>query len=93
MLIQIFLFLIVLVAFFGYYQSIKMTAREKDIRNLKIDYECFRCKEKFSVNEVKCPKCEFATLYGIRKKKYWTIFPIILISIFMFAKFGRLGLF
>ncbi len=92
MLIQIFLIFIVIVALFGYYQSIKMTTREKDIRKLKIDYECFRCKEKFSVNEVKCPKCEFVTLYGERKKKFWTIIPIIIISIFMFSKFGRLGM-
>jgi len=87
-----FLELIVVIALIGYFLSIKMTVREKEIRKSKIDYQCFRCKEKFSVNEVKCPKCEFVTLYGERKKKFWTIIPIIIISIFMFSKFGRLGM-
>lgn len=82
----------ILVALIGYYLSIKMSVRERDIRKNKLDYECFRCKEKFSVNELKCPKCEFVTLYGERKKKFWTIIPIIIISIFMFSKFGRLGM-
>jgi len=84
--------LFVIIALVGYYLSIKMTVREREIRKNKIDYECFRCKEKFSVNEQKCPKCEFVTLYGERKKKFWTIIPILLISMFMFAKFGRLGM-
>lgn len=82
-----------LIALYGYYSSIKISKLEKEIRSQKIDYECFECKEKFSVNELKCPKCSFVTLYGKRKSKYWIIFPIIGIWIFMIAKFTRTGIF
>ena len=79
------------VALYGYYSSIKISKLEKEIRKNKIDYECFECKSKFSVNEVKCPKCSFVTLYGKRKSKYWIILPILGIWIFMIAKFTRQG--
>lgn len=81
-----------LVALFGYYSSIKISKLERDIRRQKVDYECFECKEKFSVNELKCPKCSFITLYGKRKSKYWLIFPILGIWILVLAKFGRTGM-
>ena len=60
--------LVLLIALYGYFISIKISKLEKQIRKNKIDYECFECKEKFSVNETKCPKCSFITLYGSRKK-------------------------
>lgn len=86
---SIFLF----IALYGYYSSIKISKLEREIRKQRIDYECFECKEKFSVNELKCPKCSFVTLYGKRKSKYWIIFPIVGIWIFMIAKFTRTGIF
>ena len=79
------------IALYGYYSGIKISKLEKEIRKNKIDYECFECKAKFSVNEVKCPKCSFVTLYGKRKSKYWIILPILGIWIFMIAKFTRQG--
>lgn len=84
----IFLF----VALYGYYTSIKMSRLEKEIRKNKLDYECFECKEKFSVDEIKCPKCSFVTLYGKRKSKFWVILPILAIWLFMLAKFSRRGM-
>jgi len=82
-----------LIALYGYYLSIKISKLEKEIRKNKLDYECFECKEKFSVNEVKCPKCSFVTLYGKRRAKYWVIFPIIGIWIFVLVKFQKVGIF
>ncbi len=69
-----------------------MTRLEKEIRKNKLDYECFECKEKFSVDEIKCPKCSFITLYGKRKSKFWVILPILAIWLFMLAKFSRRGM-
>ena len=83
--------LLLIVALYGYYSSVKMSKLEKEIRKNKLDYECFECKEKFSVNELKCPKCSFVTLYGKRKSKYWIILPILGIWVFMIAKFARQG--
>lgn len=85
--------IILFVALYGYYISVKPSRLEKEIRKNKLDYECFECKEKFSVNEIKCPKCSLITLYGARKKKFWVIIPIIITWIFMLSKFGRVGLF
>jgi DNA-directed RNA polymerase subunit RPC12/RpoP len=82
-----------LIALYGYYSSIKISKLEKEIRKNKLEYECFECKEKFSVNEVKCPKCSFVTLYGKRRAKYWVIFPIIGIWLFVLAKFSKVGIF
>tara|TARA_B100001063_G_C16480869_1_gene412520 strand:+ start:71 stop:352 length:282 start_codon:yes stop_codon:yes gene_type:complete len=81
-----------LIALYGYYSSVKISRLEKEIRKNNLDYECFECKEKFSVNEIKCPKCSFVTLYGKRKSKFWVILPILGIWLFMLAKFGRRGL-
>lgn len=79
------------VALTGYVYAVKPTKLEKEIRKNKLDYECFECKEKFSVNELKCPKCSFITLYGKRRSKYWTILVIFAFYFFMLAKFSRTG--
>lgn len=90
---MLFLSLIILiVALAGYYMSIKKSKLEKEIRKNKIQYECFECKEQFSVNEIKCPKCNLITLYGQRKKKFWFIIPIIIGWVFMVSKFARQGM-
>tara|TARA_B100001093_G_C26681703_1_gene950735 strand:- start:509 stop:790 length:282 start_codon:yes stop_codon:yes gene_type:complete len=81
-----------IIALYGYFTSIKMSRLEKEIRKNKLDYECFECKEKFSVDEIKCPKCSFVTLYGKRKSKFWVILPILAIWLFMLAKFSRRGM-
>tara|TARA_B100000927_G_scaffold245680_1_gene208335 strand:+ start:118 stop:402 length:285 start_codon:yes stop_codon:yes gene_type:complete len=81
-----------IVALYGYYSSIKMSKLEKEIRKNNLDYECFECKEKFSVNELKCPKCSFITLYGKRRSKFWVILPILGVWVFMAAKFMRTGI-
>jgi len=88
-----FLFALILlcVALYGYYSSIKMSRLEKEIRKNKVDYECFKCKAKFSVNKLKCPECSFVTIYGKRKSKYWLILPILGIWILMILKFTRQG--
>lgn len=89
---MIFLALMLLIiALYGYFSSIKISKLEKEIRKNNLEYECFECKEKFSVNEIKCPKCSFITLYGKRRSKYWTILPILGFYIFMVAKFARQG--
>lgn len=84
--------IILLVALYGYYYSIKISKLEKEIRRNNLDYECFECKTKMSVNEIKCPNCSFVTLYGKRKKKFWIIIPIMITWIFMITKFSRLGI-
>ncbi len=88
----IFATIFLIIALYGYYTSIKMSRLEKEIRKNKLDYECFECKEKFSVDEIKCPKCSFVTLYGKRKSKFWVILPILAIWLFMLAKFSRRGM-
>ena len=80
------------ITLFGYYLSVKPSKMEKEIRKSKVDYVCFECKEEFSVNELKCPKCGFVTLYGKRRSKYWTILPIMGFFIFMLAKFTKTGI-
>ncbi len=82
-------FLLLFVALYGYFISIKTSRLEKEIRKNNLDYECFECKEKFSVNEIKCPKCSFETIYGARRKKFWIIVPILVIWLFMVGKFIR----
>ena len=85
--------IILFVALYGYYISVRSSRLEKEIRKNKLDYECFECKEKFSVNEVKCPNCSFVTLYGKRRAKFWVILPIIGIWVFVLAKFQKVGIF
>ncbi len=80
------------IALYGYYSSIKISKLEKEIRKNNLDYECFECKAKFSVNEIKCPECSFVTLYGKRKGKFWVVFLIIGVWIFLVAKFLRGGI-
>ena len=82
--------IILLLALYGYYISIKKSKLEKEIRKNNLDYECFKCKEKLSIDEVKCNKCDFLTIYGRRKKKFWLIIPIILCWIFMMSKFSNI---
>ena len=89
----ILLFIMLIVALYGYYIAIKQSPLERDIRKNNLDYECFRCKEKFSINLKKCPKCSQITIYGSRKKKFWMIYTIFAIWLVMFAKFGKVGLF
>lgn len=79
-------------ALIGYFFSIKPSKLEREIRKQNLAYKCFECNEEFSVNETKCPKCSFITLYGKRKEKYWVILPILGVWIFLFAKFLRRGL-
>lgn len=83
---------ILVIALYGYYISIKISKLEKEIRKSKLNYNCFDCKETFSVNELKCPKCGLVTLYGTRKKKFWIIIPIIITWGFMLVKFRNMGL-
>ena len=83
-------FMILAVILYGYYSSIKISKLEKEIRKNNLDYECFDCKSKFSVNEVKCPKCSLVTLYGTRKKKFWVILPVLIMWLFMVTKLLRL---
>lgn len=85
--------IILIIALYGYYISIKSSKLESEIRKNNLDYECFECKAKFSVNELKCPECSLVTLYGARKKKFWIIIPIIITWLFMLSKFSRLGMF
>lgn len=82
--------LILIIALTGYYLSVKMSKLEKEIRKKKLEYECFECKNRFSVNELKCPKCSFVTLYGKRKKNFWLIIPILITWLFMVGKFMRM---
>ena len=71
---------------------VRKTKLEREIRENKIDYTCFRCKEIISIDEKKCPKCSFITLYGNRKKKEWYIIIILIGWLFVVVKFFRQGL-
>ena len=93
MLALIFTFLLLFIALYGYFISVKKSKLESEIRKNNLDYQCFECKEIISVNDLKCPHCSFETLYGRRRKKFWVIIPIIITWIFMVSKFSRLGLF
>lgn len=73
--------------------GIKPTKLEKEIRKTKSDYQCFRCKKIININDVKCSYCNFVTIYGRRKKKYFFILPIIIGYLFMLVKFSETGLF
>ena len=89
---NIFLSLVILViALYGYYISVRKSKLEAEIRKANLEYECFECKEKFSVNEIKCIKCGLVTLYGQRKKKFWIIIPILLTWLFMLTKLIRMN--
>ena len=81
---------VVIIAMSGYFYSIKQSPLEKEIRNKNIDYECFKCGFKFSVNEIKCPECSFVTIYGSRKKKIWSIVPISLGCLFILTYFVKM---
>lgn len=85
--------LILAISIYGYYLLIRKSKLEKELRQKNMDYECFRCKEKFSVDTVKCPKCSLITIYGTRRKNFWLIIPIIITWLFMLSKFGRGGMF
>lgn len=85
--------LILAISIYGYYLLIRKSKLERELRQRNMDYECFRCKEKFSVNTVKCPKCSLITIYGTRRKNFWLIIPIIITWLFMLSKFGRGGMF
>ena len=65
-----FTLIILIIALYGYYISIKSSKLEREIRKNNLDYECFECKAKFSVNELKCPECSLITIYGARKKNF-----------------------
>lgn len=84
--------ILLLIAIYGYFISIKKSKLEKEIRRNNLDYECFDCKKKISIDDLKCPYCSFVTLYGKRKKKFWVIIPIIFLWLFMIAKFIKVGI-
>ena len=85
----IFLF----VSLYGYYLGVRPSRLEREIRKTKSDYECFKCKKKININDLKCSNCDFITIYGKRKKKYILIFPIIIIYLFLLVKFNKTGMF
>ena len=84
--------IILLIALYGYYISIKKSKLEREIRKNNLDYNCFECKKTISINDIKCPYCSFVTLYGKRKQKFWVIIPIIILWAFMVVKLNRLGI-
>lgn len=78
---------------YGYYLGIKPSKLERDIRKTNSDYECFKCKKIIHINDTKCPNCNFVTIYGQRRKKFFLIFPILIGYAFMLVKFNDTGLF
>ena len=93
MIVYILFISLAIIALYGYSRSIKMTPLERDIRKTGIEYECYECKKKFSVNLRECPDCGLITIYGTRRKNYWKIIPILMIIGVMFAKFFKIGMF
>lgn len=81
-----------IITFYGYFTSIRMSKLEKELRQNKMPYQCFDCKKEISIDDLKCPHCSFITLYGKRKAKYWIILPILGVWIFLVAKFLRRGI-
>ena len=71
---------------------VRKTKLEREVRENKMDYKCFRCKEIISIDEKQCPKCSFITIYGSRKKKEWYIFVLLIGWLFVVIKFFRQGL-
>lgn len=89
----IFVFLLLLISLYGYYLMIKKSKLEKEIRDNMLDYSCFRCKKVISIDDKKCPNCEFVTIFGNRKKKEWYLVIILIGWLFVAMKFFRQGLF
>jgi len=48
---------------------VRKTKLEREVRENKIDYKCFRCKEIISIDEKQCPKCSFITILAVEKKR------------------------
>jgi predicted nucleic acid-binding Zn ribbon protein len=88
-----FSIIFLIVVLLGYFNAVKMSKREKEIRRNKLDYECFECHAKIDVNERKCPECSFVTLYGKRRSKFFIIFPILIIWFFLLVKWNKFGIF
>ena len=80
------------VCLYGYYLGVRPSRLEREIRKTKSDYECFKCKKKIDINDLKCSGCGFVTIYGKRKKKYILVFPIIIIYLFVLVKFDKTGM-
>ena len=81
------------ICLYGYYLSIRPSKLESEIRKTKSDYECFKCKKKIDINDLKCSGCGFITIYGKRRKKFIVIFPILLGYLFVLIKFNKNGMF
>ena len=88
------IFALIFLAFtlYGYFLAVRPSKLEREIRKNKLIYQCFECKAEFSVNESKCPECSFETLYGKRRSKYFLIFPILIVWVFLLAKFAKRGM-
>ena len=66
--------IILLLALYGYYISIKKTKLEKEIRKNNLDYECFKCKEKLSIDEVNLSiKRLFSLILDRHKTHIWGV--------------------
>ena len=84
--------IVLIVALYGYFLAVRPSKLESEIRKNKLPYQCFECKAEFSVNERKCPECSFETLYGKRRSKYLLIIPILVVWLFLLAKFAKRGI-
>ena len=93
LIVQILTYFLLFIVLYAYYLSIRKTKLEKDIRKENIDYNCFRCKKTISIDDKKCPFCEFTTIYGKRKSKEWTIIVIVITWLFVVRKLSNQGLF
>lgn len=93
LIIQILVYALLGAVLYVYFQAIKQSQQEKDIRKNNLDYHCFRCKKLISINDKKCPSCEFSTIYGNRKGKEWTIIIIVITWLFIVRKLSNQGLF
>lgn len=90
---QIFLLFLLFACLYGYYLAVRKTKLELEIRKNNLDYHCFKCKKKISIDDKSCPYCDFITIYGSRKKKQWLIVIIIISWLYVVFKFMKRGLF
>lgn len=93
LIIQIAVYGLLIASLYAYYLNVRMSKLEKEIRKENLEYSCFRCKNIISINDKICPKCEFETIYGKRKKKQWLIAVIIITWLFVVRKLSNQGLF
>lgn len=73
----------------GFFYYTRPTPMEKDIKKRGGVFDCFRCKRKLNMSNMKCSHCGLITIFGERKKKYKHYFVILVMYLFAIANLWR----